>query len=234
MTDEKKVIGIIGGMGPMATADLFTKLVSFTDAKRDSEHAHIIIDNFPQIPDRTTAILNGGESPLPYLIESAEKLRKAGADFLIIPCITSHYFVPKLSECTGIKILSIIEETAKYLKSENISKVVLLATNGTRNSKVFNSIFENYGIEIMLPSEDVQEELMSIIYRGVKAGVTAWDTTVLNTEIKRLESLGAEAVVLGCTELPLAAEMYGIDGVHINPTDILARAAIKYAGYNVK
>ena len=114
---DKKTIGIIGGMGPMATSDLFGKLISFTDAKCDAEHAHIIIDNYPQIPDRTSAILKGTESPLPYLIESAHRLHEAGADFIIIPCITSHHFIQELEARTGFEFLNIVEETAKYFKN---------------------------------------------------------------------------------------------------------------------
>lgn len=234
MNTAKKTIGIVGGMGPLATADLFTKIVNMTAADCDSEHVHIIIDNFPQIPDRTAAILNGAESPLPFLVQSAERLKQAGADFLIIPCITSHYFMKDLITQTSIPFLNIIEETAKYIKKQNFKKVILLATNGTRQSGVFDNIFKRYNIELSLPSDSVQTEVMSIIYDGIKAGVNNRDISVLNNEIERLTSEGAEAVILGCTELPLAAKMYGIIGNLIDPTDILARAAIKYAGYSIK
>ena len=234
MENKQKTIGIIGGMGPMATADLFTKLIQMTDAVCDAEHMHILIDNNPKTPDRTGAILRGTESPLPYLIQSANRLQTAGADFLLIPCITSHYFMQELTEHIGIPIMSMIEETAKYLQSNNIKKIVLLATDGTCQAGVFDRIFVKYGIEISYPCVNAQSALMDVIYKGVKAGSHTWDMTELNAEINRLLSAGAEAVVLGCTELPLAAKMYGIDGVLIDPTDILAHAAIVYAGYKPK
>ena len=234
MENKHKTIGIIGGMGPMATADLFTKLIQMTDAACDAEHIHILIDNNPKTPDRTSAILRGTESPLPYLIQSANRLQIAGADFLLIPCITSHHFIQELSAQIEIPILSIIEETAKYLQSKSFKKIVLLATDGTCQSGVFDKVFTKYGIEICYPCETAQKALMDVIYKGVKAGSASWDMTALNTEIEGLLRVGAEAVVLGCTELPLAAKMYGIVGTLIDPTDILARAAIIYAGYKPK
>ncbi|MBQ5390497.1 MAG: aspartate/glutamate racemase family protein, partial [Clostridia bacterium] len=109
-----------------------------------------------------------------------------------------------------------------------------LATDGTCKSGVFDRVFAQYGIEIFYPCSEAQSALMDVIYKGVKAGRSVWDTTLLNTEISKLLSGGAEAIVLGCTELPLAAKMYGIVGTLIDPTDILARAAITYAGYSIK
>lgn len=234
MSNVQKTIGIIGGMGPLATADLFSKLINMTDAGCDAEHIHIIIDNNPSTPDRTSAILNGTESPLPYLTASARKLEGIGADFLIIPCITSHYYIDKLRTSIDIPVISIIEETARELLKQGITKVALLATDGTGKSGVFDKVFCEVGIEILYPSAEAQKNLMGVIYQGVKAGKDIYNTSVLNSDIHRMESEGAEAVILGCTELPLAAKMYGIDGNLIDPTDILAKAAIRYAGYKIK
>lgn len=231
---DKKTIGIIGGMGPMATADLFTKIINLTDAKKDSEHIHIIIDNNPQIPDRTSAILRGTESPLPYLIQSAKRLTDAGADFLIIPCITSHGFYDELVKEVEIPILNIVEETAKYLASNSVKKAVLLATDGTRHTNVFGNIFKKFGIELLYPSDTVQAELMNMIYNGIKAGAETWDSSAVNSELDRLNKNGAEAVILGCTELPLAAKLYGIAGNLVDPTAVLAKSAIIKAGYKLK
>ena len=229
----KKTMGIIGGMGPLATADLFMRIISITDAKKDADHIHILIDNYPQIPDRTSAILQGTESPLPYLIESADKLKNAGADFLIIPCITSHGFYDELIKSIDIPVLNIVEETAKYLVSNSIKKCVLLATDGTRHTGVFGKIFNKYNIELLYPCASAQSALMDMIYKGIKAGEKQWDSSFVNHELAVLKEQGAEAVVLGCTELPLAAKLYGIDGILVDPTHILAQAAVKFAGYEV-
>ena len=230
----KKIIGIIGGMGPLATADLFTKIINFTDAEKDGDHIHILIDNNPKIPDRTSAILYGTESPLPYLVESANRLVTAGADFLIIPCITSHGFYDELSKKVSIPILNIAEETAKYLVKNSLTKAVLLATDGTRHTDVFGKMFKKFDIDLLYPSDSVQTEVMNVIYKGVKAGADKWDTSILNAELERLTGQGAQAVILGCTELPLAAVKYGINGNLVDPTTVLAMAAIENAGYKVK
>ena len=234
METTKKTVGIIGGMGPLATADLFSKIIYKTAATCDGEHIHVIIDNNPKTPDRTSAILKGTESPLPYLVTSANKLASIGADFLIIPCITSHYYMDELRKAVNIPIISIVEETAKKLIEVNTKKVALLATDGTGKSGVFDKVFAKFGIEILYPSADAQSVLMDTIYKGVKAGAEKFDTSFLNEDIRRMESEGAKCVILGCTELPLAAKMYGISGELIDPTDILAEAAIKYAGYICK
>ena len=234
MKDLQKTVGIIGGMGPLATADLFMKIINYTEASADRDHIHVVIDNNPKTPDRTCAILRGTESPLPYLISSANKLKAAGADFLLIPCITSHYYFSSLQSAIDIPVVNMIEETAKYLQEQAIRKVVVLATDGTKQSGVFDAIFRKYGIEISYPCEIAQAALMDVIYKGVKAGKTEWDTTLLNLEIQKLIQEGAKAVVLGCTELPLAAEMYGLAGDLVNPTEILAKSAVRYAGYKIK
>jgi len=232
--NDKKVIGIIGGMGPLATADLFTRIINLTAADKDAEHVHIIIDNNPQIPDRTSAILHGTASPLPYLIESANRLKGAGADFLIIPCITSHGFYDELIKNVDIPVLNIVEETAKHLKSLSVKKSVLLATDGTRHTNVFGKIFQNYSIDLFYPSDSVQKDVMDIIYKGIKAGEDTFDVSTVNAELLRLANQGAEMIILGCTELPLAAVKYGLIGNFVDPTEVLARAAIREAGYLVK
>ncbi len=231
---EKKTIGIIGGMGPLATADLFGRIISLTNAEKDADHIHILIDNYPQIPDRTSAILRGTKSPVPYLLESADRLANAGADFLIIPCITSHGFYDELVNAVRIPILNIVEETAKYLLKNSISKCVLLATDGTRHTKVFDKIFKKYNIELFFPSDEVQRDVMSVIYNGIKAGKDSFDVSTINCELEKLAACGAKTVILGCTELPLAVEKYGLKGSFVNPTDVLAKSAIIEAGYAVK
>ena len=115
MQKNEKIIGILGGMGPEATIDLFQKIVKLTPAQQDQEHLRIIIDNNPKIPDRTKAILHGGENPLPELIKTAQNLERAGADFIIIACNTAHYYLPEIQKTVNITIFSIMQETALYI-----------------------------------------------------------------------------------------------------------------------
>lgn len=227
---KKKTVGIIGGMGPLATVDLFSKIVTMTKAATDQEHLHILIDNNPAIPDRTAAILRHGASPLPELIASAERLRKAGADFLIMPCNTAHYFYDDLCKAVPIPALNMIEETAKTLKEQGIGCVGLLATDGTMQSGVYKNVLDQYGIDSIVPDADDQREIMHITYDGVKAGDYSLDAGAFKAACEKLLSRGAKTLVLGCTELPLAFDLFRVDLPHVDPTSILAAAAVRFAG----
>ncbi len=222
----KKTIGILGGMGPMATADLFKKIIDYTAAAKDSEHIHVCIDSNTDIPDRTEAILHGGKDPVPELVSSAIRLECIGADLLIIPCNTAHYFYDKICAMVHIPVLNMIEETVKEVKRQNISCVGLLATDGTIESGVYDRVFEKYGISVLHPSILRQKDVMDLIYKGVKAGNKDADLIGFYGALEELKQKGAETMILGCTELPIAFEMYNIQFTNIDPTAVLARSAI--------
>lgn len=232
---SKRAIGIIGGMGPKATQDLFGKVLDATDAHSDAEHIRIYIDCHTGIPDRTNAILFGGESPVPHILESAGKLAAMGADFLLIPCNTSHYFYDEIVAASPVPVLNMIRETAVALKQDGISCVGLLATDGTVQAGVYQKELEQAGIETIFPEPPAQREVMRLIYDGVKAGATEFDTHGIEQELRRMRKVGAERIILGCTELPIAFPLYGIstEGA-VDPTDVLAKAAVAAAGYPVK
>lgn len=233
-----KIIGVIGGMGPAATADMLLKITELTDAKSDQEHVHVIIDSNTSIPDRTEAILHGGEDPVPQLKASVELLEKAGADLIIIACNTAHYFVPELKKISSIPIISMPEETVRILKNRGIRKVALLATDGTVKSDVYQSILDAEEIETIYPDQEQQALIMSLIYDYIKRGIL--DASKLPAEeIKAicndLKNRGAEAMLLACTELPVAFDILNLsDESCIDPTKVLAAAAIKAAGAPVK
>lgn len=232
---SKQAIGIIGGMGPMATLDLFRKVIESTDAHCDAEHVRVYIDCHTGIPDRTKAILSGGESPVPYIAQSAEKLAAMGAGLLLIPCNTSHYFYDEIVSASPVPVLNMIRETVAVLQSEGITRVGLLATDGTIQSGVYQRELEKTGIDTICPEPSAQRDVMHLIYDGVKAGAKDFDTHSIRQELQRMQKAGAERVILGCTELPLAFAIYGIpDHNTIDPTHILAKAAVAAAGYPVK
>lgn len=232
MINGKNVIGILGGMGPMATVDLFRKIVSMTAADSDSEHIHILIDNDTSIPDRTDAILNGGESPVPYIVASAQRLEAMGADLLVMPCNTGHYFHKEISESCSVPLLSMPDETAAAVKKTGLSCVGLLASDGSVKSDFLDRAFDKYGIGVIRPDEATQKAVMHLIYDEVKAGLTPCPERLFPA-LDAMADMGAEGFVLGCTELPLAFE--GVTGYRfIDPTSILAAAAIRAAGYEVK
>ncbi len=232
---SKKAIGIIGGMGPMATLDLFRKVLDSTDAHSDAEHIRLYMDCHTGIPDRTKAILAGGESPVPYIVESAKKLAAIGAELLLIPCNTSHYFYDEIATASPVPVLHMIRETADALKRKGVACVGLLATDGTVKAGVYQKELEQAGIRTVCPDDEGQREVMRLIYDGVKAGADHFDTALLTQTLQRMREAGAERIVLGCTELPIAFANYHVSANDtVDPTDILAKAAVIAAGYPVK
>lgn len=229
----KKSIGIIGGMGPMATVDLFKKVVANTQADSDNAHIRIYIDNNAQIPDRTAAILSGGADPVPAMAESAKKLEACGADCIIIPCNTAHYFLPRLRELTSLPIISMIEETAKDCAWSLPGKVAgLLGTTGTLQTGLYNEALKRAGVQFMVPDEEGQRALMRVIYEGVKADAEPQSYRKdMEMVIRSLRQRGAEYFILACTELPLAFDALRLPVTAVDPTLVLARAAIRYCGY---
>ena len=226
----KKTLGIIGGMGSLATADLFRKIVENTKADKDQEHLRVLVDNNPQIPDRTAAILYGGENPLPYLEKSAKGLIAQGAEALLLPCNTAHYFRPALQERVGVPVLDMLRLTAAALKERGVTLAGILATAGTVQSGLYQEVMAEAGISLVLPEPFEQEAMMSLIYDGVKAGRADYDSSAVVAAAERMLSAGAETVILGCTELPVAKDLYHWTFPHTDPTLELARGAILYAG----
>ena len=239
---EKKIIGILGGMGPLATADLFKKIIEAAEAGCDQEHARVIIDSNTNIPDRTAAILHGGKDPVPELTESARLLEKAGAGLLIMPCNTAHFFYESVKAAVSIPVISMIEAAASRVVSEGRDRALILCTDGTRDAGVYDRVFAARGIKTFYPDEKVQKALMSIIYEGVKAGVKLSDGDERAQKIREcvelvnayIEKQGDVITLLSCTELPIARDIYGLKGNFADPTDCLARAAITAAGYKTK
>lgn len=226
----KKIIGILGGMGPTATADLFNKIIISTKAACDQEHLHVIIDSNTDIPDRTAALLNGGEDPTEQLVLSARRLQSAGAELIAMPCNTAHGFYDAVCAAVDIPVLHMIKLTAQELRREGVKCAGLLATDGTVHTGIYDKCFEGSGIELLMPSQDAQSAVMELIYKGVKAGRRDFDTSRFEKTARELSERGAQTLILGCTELPPAFGIYGLHYPHIDPTLVLARAAVLAAG----
>ncbi|MGL5718098.1 MAG: aspartate/glutamate racemase family protein, partial [Paraclostridium sp.] len=186
-----------------------------------------------QIPDRTKCILEGGESPVSELVNSAKKLEEMGADFIVIPCNTAHHFYDEVDKSVDIEVVNMIEETAKYIKEKNVKTVGLLSTTGTIKAKVYDKIFDKYNIQVIKPSQDEQRIIMDLIY-GIKEGENNFDIDKIKEIIYNLEQQGCLGVILGCTELPIAIELLGIEGEFIDPTSILASVAVKKATLKIE
>ncbi len=232
----KKTIGILGGMGPLATADLFHKIVSLTAADCDGEHVRVYIDSNSAIPDRTAAILGQGPDPFPAMRDSLRKLESCGADCVIMPCNTAHYFLPRLQGLTDIPFLSILESAAKACRAHFPGKTAgILATRGTLSAGLYQAALEKEGVSCLVPEDWEQDALMDVIYGGVKAGAKpeCYRTNLVSV-LETLSARGADYFVLGCTELPLAFQLLGLPPPARDPTGELAKAAILFCGYPLK
>ena len=232
----KKSIGILGGMGPMATADLFQKITALTVAETDNGHIRVYIDSNTTIPDRTAAILEGGLDPLPAMMEALQNLELCGADVLIMPCNTAHYFLPQLMEQTERPFISMIGEAVRACQRRFSGKTAaILATKGTLSARLYQESLAAQGVAFLVPDEVEQEALMYVIYQGVKAGASpeTYRKEFLSVT-EGLASRGAGCFLLACTELPLAVRALGLDMLCVDPTEELAKAAIRFCGYAVR
>ena len=230
----KKSIGILGGMGPLATADLFRKITVMTDASCDNEHIRVIIDSNAQIPDRTSAILSGGEDPVNEMSSALKNLEKCGVSCIIMPCNTAHYFIDRLQSQTEIPFINMLETTAARCAALFPGKTAgIWGTTGTLKSGLYTRALEKAGVSSLLPDEAGQQTLMDLIYR-VKSGEVLKDITPLDNLMKAMRAQGADYFILGCTELPIVIEQLQPAGDFVDPTAELARAAIEFCGCKVK
>ena len=225
-----KKLGIIGGLGPMATAYFFELITQRSAAKTDQEHIEVILHSKPQIPDRTEYILGkSSKSPVPDMMNVGLSLAKQGATTLAIPCITAHYFQKELEEGIGIPIINALEETAQYLLEREIQKVGIMATNGTIESGIFQKVLEESGIEVVIPDKEKQQKVMSLIYENVKAGV-AVDISKFGEVSKALFEQNAQVVLLACTELSLIKREYELGSGFLDVMELLAQKSVLACG----
>ena len=210
-----KIIGILGGMGPEASAYYYTQIVKRTKVSKDQDHFHVIVESNPKIPDRTKAILGIGESPLPELIKSIERLNRMKVDQAFITCITSHHFYSELVKYAQFELVNALECLNAQLHKDGIKRVGLLATTGTIKSQLFNQYLKD--IEVIVPSESVQTNyVMNAIYHpktGIKSGhVEGYPVTQLIHAGQSLIENGAEVLIGGCTEISmvLKKEMFSV------------------------
>jgi aspartate racemase len=227
-------LGVIGGLGPMATAYYLELMIRMTDAARDQEHPEIIIMNIPSIPDRTAYILGRSqEDPLPPMVQLGKQLKELGASVLATPCITAHYFHEPLQEGAGLPLIHGIRCTAQTLFDAGVRKVGLMATDGTVQSGIFQRQVEQLGMELILPGEAGQKGVMTLIYDQVKAGI-APDMALFASIRDELRGKGAQAVVLGCTELSLLKKEQDLGCGILDALEVLAKESVLACGKTVK
>lgn len=224
-------IGILGGLGPEATVDLYKKIIKKTKAKTDQEHPEAIILSNPKIPDRTQAILYGGESPVTQMVKTAKQLEALGANIILIPCNTAHYFYDEIQKETTVPILNMIAETAKTIKKNypTLKRVGLLATSGTVASKIYHKELTKRGIEVITPDTDIQENfVMEAIYgeKGIKAGFKIKPRMLLKYAAMHLQDKGAQIIIKGCTEVAIVLNKKNCPHILIDPAEVSAKKAL--------
>lgn len=233
---QQPCLGILGGMGPLAGATFLTRLTLLTPATRDQDHLAAVLWSDPRVPDRTAARTAGGADPLPALLHGIRGLEEAGCGAIAIPCNTAHGWYDAMARAARVPILHIVEATADELLrlGARTGRIGLLATRGTLAMRLYQDRLEARGYGCIVPDPDEVEHLVMAGIGRVKANRLAEARGPLMEAATRLVGRGAEAVVLGCTEIPLAisaGEDAATLGVPVaDSIDALARAAIAWAG----
>lgn len=228
-------VGVLGGLGPMASVYFYEMVVNMTQAKTDQEHVDMIITNRATTPDRTAFIVgNSNEDPSKILIDDAKKLEKYGVDFIVITCNTAHYFYEKIVNSVNIPLVNIVEETIKHAKVTNHKKLGILATTGNIKTNLYQSMCEKYDIEYLVLDENRQSQIMEIIYDDIKSGKPA-DMDKFNSIVDYLKENNCDGVILGCTELSILKNDNKLDGnFYIDSLEVLARETILRSGRKLK
>ena len=231
---EREILGVIGGLGPGATAHFMNLVIDMTDVKTDQEHLPMIVYNMPFIPDRTAYILdNTKENPLPKMLEVGKTLCAQGVSRIAVPCVTAHYFMDELEAGVDVPLINGVRETVAYLKEQGITKVGIMATDGTIRSGIFHRELEKQGLVPLAPSAEAQKDVMHLIFNNVKAGKPA-EMDRFFTSAKDLRAQGAQAIILGCTELSLIKRDEKIGPGFIDAMEVLARQSVLACGKPLK
>lgn len=229
----KQAVGVIGGVGPMATVYYMQRVIEMTKAGCDQEHINMLVFNDCDIPDRTAFITEKSpDNPLPVMVEDAKRLEAAGCEFVVIPCNTAHYFYDELEQAVEIPVVNIVEETIRYAKArvQDLSCVGIMATTGTIVTGTYQKYAERAGLSFAVPDEDEQDLLMQIIYDGVKAGKPV-PRADFDRVANHLRAKGAECLILGCTELSVLKRDLPINDPDVlDSIDVLASETVRRSG----
>ena len=202
------MIGVLGGMGPLATLDFFNKVLEATPAKGDADHVPLLIQSDPRIPSRPPAILSGGRSPLPELLAGRDRLIAAGATALVMPCNTAHFWFADLVKGCAVPFISIVDASVHELHDlGHVGKPIgLIATRATMTAHIFETPLKRAGYALIQPDENMMVTLVLPAIELVKAGHAQQGGNLIEKAVQALLAQGAGAVVLACTEMPVALD----------------------------
>jgi len=221
-------LGVLGGMGPLATADFLVKLIQATPAQSDQEHMPVIVHNVPQVPDRSSAFLAGSDAPWPHLLDGLRTLEGAGCAAIAIPCNTAHVWHARLAKETTLPVLHIGEAAVDALSRQcpGARGVGILATRATLQARIYHDQLATNGIDAITPDYALQSTHVSAAIDAVKAGRIDEARGLLTHAARTLIAAGADALLLACTEIPVALAGVALDAPVVDPTDALARACV--------
>ena len=226
------MIGVLGGMGPLATLDFFSKVLAATPAKGDADHVPLLIQTDPRIPPRPAAILGGGMSPLPELLAGRDRLVAAGATALVMPCNTAHFWYADLLKGCPVPFLSMVDASLHELSqlADAGSSIGIIATRATIAAKVFDPALISSGYSIVLPDEVVMDTLILPGIELVKRGDTERAGHLIEQAVQALLHQGARTVILACTETPVALDAIDSKLRHncVDSTAALARSCVAW------
>lgn len=231
---SRSLVGVVGGVGPLATAYFLDRVVRLTDARTDQEHVDLVVHQRASTPDRTAFLLGrSSDDPGPVMAACARDLVGLGAATVVLPCNTAEPFLPQIEAAAGVPVLGIVRATvaAAAVAVPGLAAMGVLATDGTMAARTYHQELAAAGVTTLAPSEQDQELVMSVIYDQVKANRPA-DVPGLVGVVDRLVAAGAQCVALGCTELSVLAAELGRSSAHVvvDSVDSLARATIERAG----
>lgn len=235
---QRAPVGVIGGIGPLATVCFLSKVVRLTRAERDQDHVDMVVLQHATIPDRTAFILGTDDAdPGPVMAQDARRLEQLGVSFVVLPCNTAHHFNAQVAEAVRVPVVSIVSETvaAALARLPGTRAAGVLATDGTVRAGVYQQALAAAGLQCVLPDPADQATVMRIIYDQVKAGRPV-DVDGFERVVRRLRDAGADVVLLGCTELSVVAEDFALlDRPElVDSLDALARTTITRAGHAVR
>lgn len=229
----KNAVGVLGGVGPLATVYFMNMIIDMTDADTDQEHINMLVSNHATIPDRTEYILKKSiNSPLEDMIDDAKMLEAAGCRFIVIPCNTAHYFFEDIKNSVSIPVLNIIKEAINYAsemgskknRERSIKRLGILATEGTVSSGTYSFYGKTEGVECVAPDEEYQKKVNHMIYGRVKAGLSV-SLTEMEDVIEHMRNKGCDAVIMGCTELSVIYRDLKLDELYDDVVDSLTALA---------
>ncbi|MFJ4225425.1 aspartate/glutamate racemase family protein [Microbacterium sp. NPDC089695] len=221
-------LGVLGGMGPLATARFYEALVRATPARVDQDHIRTVIWSDPAIPDRTAAILGHGPSPVPAMLAGARQLRRLGARVIATPCNTAHRYLPEVSRIARVKMIDMVDETLSRASLTGSSSAAILGTRGTRAARLYDSAAERHGLRIAYPTEREQTDLIDRAILLVKEGRSLKEAeTLIALAASAAQAAGADVVVAACTEIPLVMATAAASVTMIDSIDCLAAACVR-------